>query len=218
MTEEKKEPFAEDDLNLFTVVPADCSSLEVLAKGKRGVVFKALWKGKFVAIKTKRPDSEASNVLLLEAEYLKKANKLGVGPKLFEVQEEYVVMDFVVGTPIGEFLEDPVHPQKILLAVIKDIFDQLYKLDAAGINKFELTNPYKHIIVTPDYKTVMIDFERARHSQRPKNMSQFAQYLLSSKILFLLQSKGILNDVEKFKVALKIYQQEGKKFSTDVLV
>ncbi len=218
MTQENKEPFTPSDMHLFTVVPADCSSLEVLAKGKRGVVFKALWNGKFVAIKTKRPDSEAHNVLLLEAQYLKKVNKLGIGPKLYEADDDYVVMDFIAGPAIGEFLEDPHNPQVAILAVLKDIFDQLFTLDKAGINKFELTNPYKHIIVTKDNKTVLIDFERARHSQRPKNINQFAQYLLSSKILFLLQAKDILKDEDKFKAALTQYQKTGKKFSTDVLI
>ena len=203
---------------MFSVVPAHCSNLEVLAKGKRGVVFKAQCKGRVVAIKTHRPASDAKNTLLLEAQYLKKVNRLGIGPKLLEAADGYVVMEYVQGVPIGEFLEDALVSKAVLLIVLAQVFDQLFALDNAQINKFELTNPYKHIIVTPDYKPFLIDFERARHSQRPKNISQFAQYLTSSKVLFLLQSKGILCDEEKFRKALKAYQREGTKFSTDVLL
>ena len=194
---------------LLDKVPHDCTDVELFTKGKRGVIFKASYHDKPVAIKIPHPDSDAPSTPELEARYLEKANAVGVGPKLYVSSDDYVVMEFVDGILIGEFLKnDSIESEKII-QVIKLIFDQLISLDKIGINKFELTNPYKHIIVKNDFDPVLIDFERARHTTRPKNVTQFAEYLTSRNILPLLQERDLLLEVAKFKSEISNYLSTG---------
>lgn len=164
------------------MIPEKYKNIQILDKGKHGLVYKATFKNKFVAIKVKLPSSKSENTAILEANYLKKANELGIGPKLIENTENYVVMEFIDGIRIDKFLESATEKDKI--KVIKDVLIQLKKLDEAKINKSELTNPYKHIIVKENLKPVLIDFERARFTTKPKNISQFKEYLKKNKIDF----------------------------------
>jgi predicted Ser/Thr protein kinase len=201
------------DSSLF-IVPADCSGLEVIAQGKRGIVFKATYKDKPVAIKIPRPSSDAPNTMGLEATYLKKVNKLGIGPKLILADEHYVVMEFIDGVRIGEFLANVTTTPQSIITVLNLVLEQLFTLDAAGINKYELTNPYKHIIITTEKTTgeekpVLIDFERARHAAKPKNITQFVEYLKSKPVHE--QLLGLL-DYEQLSQAMTLYQETKQPF------
>ena len=62
-------------------------------------------------------------------------------------------------------------------------------MDRLGINKFEMHHPLKHIII--DKKPVLIDFERARYTDDPKNITQFCDYLISESVLRIFKSKKI---------------------------
>ena len=68
-------------------------------------------------------------------------------------------------------------------------------MDILGVNKQELTNPYKDILITKGNKAVMIDFERCRESKKPKNVTQFLQYIARNKPL--LESRGFRIDKKK---------------------
>ena len=159
------------------VLPSEVDNIELLAVGKRGVILKAIYRGKPVVVKLPRSDSKANSMTLLESRNLKKVNAWGIGPKLINATEDYVLMHFVKGKLIGEFLNDPatVHEEKLM--VFQNTLEQLQTLDEKGLNKFELTKPYKHIIVRDDLSIVLIDFERARATERPKNVAQFREYM-----------------------------------------
>ena len=191
-------------IDMPMVVPADVTGLEVIAQGKRGIVLRGLYKGKYVAVKIPRPSSEAINTMGLEATYLKKVNKLGIGPKFLVADEEYVVMEFVDGMRISDFLADLTTDAETITTMLNKVLTQLFVLDKAGINKYELTNPYKHIIIKKDGEPVMIDFERARHATKPKNINQFVQYLQSMTVRQLLA--GMI-DYEELAINLKKYQE-----------
>ncbi len=191
------------------VVPADVTEMNVVAQGKRGIVFKGTYKGQEVAVKTPRPNSHATNTIGLEATYLKKVNKLGIGPKLLFADDDYVVMKFIKGERINDFLLAITTSPALILEVLNKVLSQLFKLDEKGINKYELTNPYKHILITAEHEPVLIDFERARHAAKPKNINQFAQYLQSRNIRQLLE--GIL-DYKKLLLDVKEYQKTKELF------
>ncbi|MGE0792843.1 MAG: RIO1 family regulatory kinase/ATPase [Candidatus Woesearchaeota archaeon] len=157
------------------IFPKKYKEIELLDKGKHGLVYKAKLKDKFVAIKTKLPSSKSQNTAILEANYLEKVNKFNIGPKLIEKNENYVVMEFIEGVRIDKFLETATNEEKE--KVINNILKQLETLDKNNINKSELTNPYKHIIINKKLKPVLIDFERARFKTKPQNVNQFKEYL-----------------------------------------
>jgi predicted Ser/Thr protein kinase len=59
-----------------------------------------------------------------------------------------------------------------------------------------MNNPYKHIYFF-NKKPMMIDFERAKSSQKPRNVSQFCQYICSR---FGLDHKVLIPLIKKYKM------------------
>lgn len=180
-------------------LPDKFKDVTLLAKGKRGIVYTAKLDGELVAVKIAREDSDAFDANFLEGFYLDKVNELGIGPKLMDVGEDYVAMEFIDGVRIDQFLGEASSDE--IIEVIDEVFRQTNILDKNNINKFEMTNPYKHIIVKNDNKPVLIDFERARHTARPKNTAQFAEYVTRRKDA--LESKGLSFDKDNRKLIKK---------------
>lgn len=157
--------------------------MRIYAKGKRGIIYR---KGR-VCIKVKNPKS-AVDTLKNEAKYLKILNKKGIGPKFISFKNKKLCRQFIEGITIKEFLEES--NRKNTVKVLKQILEQCRQMDKLGIDKKELTNPHKDILVTKKNNAVMIDFERCKKSKKPKNVTQFLQYIARNKEV--LGRKGIL--------------------------
>ncbi|MFH1770282.1 MAG: hypothetical protein ABH828_01875 [archaeon] len=183
---------------------------EFLAKGKRGHVYtyKSTVNGKEVCVKELNPDTEAEGVIHNEAKFLKMVNKQGIGPALLKEEDDRVIMEFVQGERILDFFERS--DKSGIVKVIKDSLEQARKLDKLGINKYELTNPYKHIIVNYE-KPVMIDFERCKEVTNPKNVTQLVQFLTSGKVKNILKGKKINLDTEDLRELAKKYKKKYDK-------
>ncbi len=155
----------------------DISDGKLHARGKRGVVIKAVYKKKEVAVKTKKKESDAPGTIRNEVRFLKILNKENIGPKLIMHKENIIVMEFIK----GEFIEDFAvkENKKTIISVLKKTFLQLHHMDMLGINKFEMHHPVKHIIVKKNNEPVLIDFERCRRTEDPKNVTQFCDFLIS---------------------------------------
>ena len=145
---------------------------EFLAQGKRGRVFKFTKGKKEYVIKVKRPSSEAQDRIKNEAHYLKILNKHGIGNKLIDSSKNYLVREYAKGQMIKEFIADSDNPKPVL----KEILDQCFILDKLKINKLEMHKPLKHIIVYKN-KPTMIDFERCYQTEKPKNVTQFCEFI-----------------------------------------
>lgn len=152
--------------------------MKFLAHGKRGDVFLTTHQGKKAVIKQARATSTALSTLENEAFWLQRVNQHHIGPTFYFLKEGQLCMEYVEGIPIGEYLDH--HPFSTALA--KEILDQCRVLDTLQVNKFEMHHPVKHILIKhgkPSRKTVvMIDFERCRATEKPKNVTQFCQFLL----------------------------------------
>ena len=183
---------------------------EVYAKGKRGIIHK---KGR-VCIKEKNPLS-AVDTLKNESKYLQLLNKKGIGPKFIKYENKRLYRNFVEGIRIQEFLENEKSKKKII-SVLKQVLEQCRIMDLLGINKQELTNPYKDILITKNNKAVMIDFERCKESKKPKNVTQFLQYIARNKPV--LEEKGIMIDKEKLIKLGKEYKSKEDKKSFDKII
>ena len=166
----------------------------LFARGKRGVVFTAFLGKKKVAIKEKRITSKANGTVEKEAMWLKELNKFDIGPKFISLENNSIIYEFVEGEYLPDFLEHA--SKKQVLDVLIQVLNQCYKLDELKINKLEMTRPLKHVIITKQkkenitkqknklkavskLKAVMIDFERCKRSETPKNVTQFCQFLTS---------------------------------------
>jgi predicted Ser/Thr protein kinase len=174
--------------------------MELFAKGKRGVVYR----NGTVCIKEKNPSS-AVDTLANEAKFLQLLNKKGIGPKFIKYSGGKLFREFVDGEHIGKFLENEPKKEKIV-SVIKQVLEQCRKMDLLGVNKTELTNPYKDILVTSDNKAVMIDFERCKESAKPQNVTQFLQYINRNKPM--LEKKGIYINREELIGLGRAYKEK----------
>lgn len=183
---------------------------EFLAKGKRGHVYtyKSTIDGKEVCVKELNPDTEANNVIHNEAKFLKMVNEQGIGPTLLKEEDDRVIMEFIQGERILDFFERS--DKSGIVKVIKDSLEQARKLDKMGINKYELTNPYKHIIVHYE-KPIMIDFERCKEVENPKNVTQLVQFLTSGRVKNILKDKKINLDTEDLRELARKYKKKYDK-------
>ena len=146
---------------------------ELFAKGKRGLIFVFQKNRKKYAIKIKNPDSKAVEKIRNEAFFLKKLNKYKIGPKFVEESSDYVCYEFIEGTILKEYLKE----NKDLNKIFKEILKQCEILDKLNINKEEMHNPLKNIIINKKNKPILIDFERCHFTSRPKNANQFKEFL-----------------------------------------
>ena len=173
---------------------------EYFAKGKRYLVYTGYYKNKKAIIK--EPISKI-NTIENEARFLKLLNKYKIGPKLFYYDEKKLVCEFIEGIKIIDWLK--INNKSKIKLTLKKILDQCRKLDELKIDKKELTNPYKHIIINK--KPIMIDFERCKFVKNPKNVTQFCQFLTSINVYLILKEKGIGFDKDKLIENLRLYKK-----------
>ena len=148
---------------------------EYLAKGKRSEVYIIKIKNKQYTVKVKKEGISAENTVENESKFLKILNKYKIGPKFKNKGINYIIYEFVK----GEFFVDYIKKssRKNTVKIIINILLQCRIMDKLKINKKEFHKPIKHIIVYKN-KPVMIDFERCYYAEKPKNVTQFCQFLL----------------------------------------
>lgn len=176
--------------------------MQKLAKGHRSIVYLVNYNGKKAAKKIERADIYAVNRIKNESEWLRKLNKYKIAPKLYFSEDNYLICEYVSGKRITDFLKSSKNPYLVIILILK----QCRTLDKLNIDKKEMSNPYKHIIIRKN-KPVMIDFERSRFSLRPQNVTAFFTFLTSKKIKDILIKKGVIVYRESLIDLLKKYKR-----------
>lgn len=182
--------------------------LQFLAKGKRGIIHTAFFNNTKVAIKKKLPESKAVGRIKNEATWLKELNKHNIGPILVKTGKDYFAYKFVEGPFLPEYLDHCTKTQAI--NILKTVLEQCFKLDRLKIDKEEMHRPYKHIIIQNN-KPVMIDFERTHKTDKPKNVTQFCQYLCTDIIRNKLKKLGIKYQINTVRSLAKQYKSTYKR-------
>lgn len=196
---EKEEVFFEELICLkfwrdefyYNALEKGVIDLKYLSSGKHSVVYQGKYKLKSVVIKVGKEQD-----LDIEKMYLEKLQKEKFVPRFYFSGKGYVVREKVEGELIGDFLNRA--KTKEIELVLNKILEVTCKMDTLGVNKKEMTNPYKHIYIinkNGDYEIKMIDYERCIFTEKPKNTTQFLQYL--RKNIELLKSKKIVLSEEK---------------------
>jgi len=175
--------------------------IRLLAKGHRGVIYTGKYKKQKVSIKTEHPRSHAVGRIENEVRFLRILNKHHIGPKFLFSGPKYFVYEFVKGQPIMDYIEE--NGKRNIVKVISIVFSQLHQMDKQGINKEEMHHPVKHIIT--DKVPVLLDFERARFTEKPHNVTQFCQFL--AHIRKQLDRKNIRIDETKMRKLAKDYTE-----------
>jgi putative serine/threonine protein kinase len=178
-----------------------------IGKGCKSIVVLVKRKGEILAAKILRVDSSKEN-LLHEAEMLKYANKIGIGPLFIAANELIILMEYIKGLEMREWVLNLEESKvELLKNVLKNLLIDCYKLDKAGIDHGELSNAKKHIIIKNNLKPrpIIIDFGKASLNRKPSNVSSIINYLffsgnLSLKICRMLSiSKPPIEIVKKYK-------------------
>ncbi|MBI2550421.1 methyltransferase [Candidatus Woesearchaeota archaeon] len=182
-------------------------NVRLFEKGNRGVLYRGSYKGKTIVVKAKRKESAAVATIENEINWLKKLNKEGIGPKLLIAEKEkgWFSYEFVNGMFITEFIGSR-NNRKAVSGVIEQMLQQCRKLDVLRVNKEEMLRPQKHVLVNDTGRITMLDFERCRKTQKPKNVTQLCQFLAGNYANSMLRQKGISVDREKLLAAAQRYK------------
>jgi putative serine/threonine protein kinase len=184
-------------------------NVSVLGKGCVGIVVRALLDKKRVALKIRRVDADRLG-MQHEAEMLKTANKIEVGPKLIGVSENFLLMEFVEGILLPEWIEKlkGKGTRNRIRQVLWDVLEQCWRLDEIGLDHGELSRAPKHIIIGRDNKAVIVDFETASLQRRVSNVTSICQYFFigSQTAKIILRKLGKINQ-ETLRTNLKNYKQ-----------
>ena len=199
--------------------PTTLGKLAILGKGYVGVVVLAKKNSKQVALKIRRMDSQRDG-MKSEAALLKVVNSQKVGPKMIESSKNFLVMEYLDGVKIGEWLKSVkgVGSAKKVKTTIRSILEDCYKLDQIGFDHGELSNISKHVIVGKT-KSTLIDFESSSTKRRPSNITSITQAIyIGSGIAKMIQKIYKNPPKEKIIEALKQYKQDRSEESFENLL
>ncbi len=182
-------------------------NVPVLGKGCVGIVVLACRNGKTVALKIRRVDADRLR-MQHEAEMLEKANLACVGPKLLDVSNNFLLMQFVDGCLLPIWLERRRGKVKMTM-VLRDVLEQCWRLDEAGLDHGEISHAPKHIIIDKRGKPFIVDFETASVNRRPSNVTAICQYLfISGEVVEKLAGTLGKEDSEAIVETLRSYKHE----------
>lgn len=153
--------------------------VRVLGKGCVGIVVKARLDSTEAALKIRRMDADRRD-MGHEANMLRLANSVGVGPRLLAQSQNFLVMEFVNGVPLRRWVEllPQARSKKRVRKVIAGLFDDCFSLDQAHLDHGELSEAPKNVLIDEADNPHIVDFETASDGRRPSNVTSIAQYLL----------------------------------------
>jgi putative serine/threonine protein kinase len=185
-------------------------NVPVLGKGYVGIVVLAHTKTGRIALKIRRVDSGRLG-MDHEAEMLKKANSIGVGPRFIGFDEDFLLMEFVEGLLLPKWVATLKGrgTKKRIRAVLQQILEQCWKLDRAGLDHGELSRAPRHVIVDAEDKPRLVDFETASSERRTSNVTAICQFLfLGSQIAKTLRKRLGEIDDEALITSLRTYKSD----------
>jgi release factor glutamine methyltransferase len=182
--------------NIFTGIIDKSKLIKTHFPGKKEIVK--------VAIKVKREESKAIGRTENESNWLKILNKEGIGPRFMFSGDDYLVYRFAEGQFILDWAEGKSFEE--VRPVILEVLDQCYKMDLLGVNKEEMHHPMKHVIVGE--KIVMLDFERCSRTEKPKNVTQFIEFICRMDL-------GL--DKDKLRILAQEYKKDFSKEKLNII-
>lgn len=178
--------------------------LRILGKGYRSVVVLVEAGGRLAAAKIRRADSTRDS-LLYEARMLRLANTVSVGPVLYGFTEDIILMEYIHGSSILEWVSQEDDISRIR-GTIRILLEQAYRLDRIGLDHGELSRAERHILVRSSGEPVIIDFESASVDRKPRNLTSIVQYIVF-RIPYATSRRIVEADRDKLIDDLRRYKQ-----------
>jgi len=192
----------------------------ILGKGCVGIVVLALTGRGKVAMKVRRVDAER-NHMQHEAEMLSKANMVDIGPRLLATTENFLLMEFVKGTLLSQWVEmlKGRGTRSRIRRVLRDVLEQCWRLDGLGLDHGELSRAPKHVIVDSEGKPYLVDFETASIQRKVSNVTSICQYFfIGSQAAKTIRKKlGEINREDLIKV-LSAYKQQRTRENFEMIL
>jgi putative serine/threonine protein kinase len=193
--------------------PRTINNLSVLGRGKIGVVVAAYREDQKVALKMRRVDA-SRGTMQHEADMLKRANRISVGPRLLGVTTNFLAMEYVEGMLLPAWIEVVAgkSAKSKLRKVLVSVLEQAWRLDDAGLDHGELSHAPKHIIVNQADEPCIVDFEAASICRRASNVTSLTQYLfIGSPISTLIKKELAPIKEDNLLRMLRAYKKTGTR-------
>ena len=188
--------------------------IDVLGKGYSAVVVIVRHRGKTRALKIRRKDASMGS-LVLEAKVTKAANQVKVGPKLLAHSKNLLLMEYVKGPSIGDWVLDA--KVKEITGHLRTILDDCYKLDVIGLDHGQLSNITEHVIIGK--RATLVDFGKSSMNRRVSNVTSATQALfIGSHVARKIRTKKNLPTKNTIIKMLRAYKQDSDRKSFDELV
>ncbi len=158
----------------------ELEELTAIGKGWRGIVYRALWNGKLVAVKVARSE-EKEHAIQKEAEILESLKSTQGFPRILLRGINFFVYEYIDGLPLKKTPLNHQNRTKMALQLLK----LAKKLDDLGIKHGELNDLRSNVLVSESGEVFIIDFDRGGFSERPSNVPQLLQYLSKEGLLTL---------------------------------
>ena len=192
--------------------------VSVLGKGYTSIVVLAKMRNKLVSIKIRRTDSPRTR-MKEEVNLLKIANKVGVGPKFIGNSKNFLVMEYLDGDDIGQWVKQlKKSDTKKIRLVMKKILEDCYCLDRIYLDHGELSSIKEHVIIGKT-KITLIDFESASTVRRVSNVTSSTQAIcIGSGISKSLRKIYSLPTKKKIIKILRDYKHDQTRTNFDKLL
>ena len=165
--------------------PKHLAGQRILGVGYCGVVLRVQHQGTDRVLKVRREPAPKSS-LETEAKRLIQANAVGVGPQYVAHSNNFLLMDYVSGPMLVDWLRTSPSAEAVY-SVVSQLIHQAYRLDQAGLDHGDLHCITAHALVQVA-SPVLIDFGGASLARRPANVTTLVQGLfISTQISRLLR-------------------------------
>ena len=175
-----------------------------LGLGYCGLVILVQYQGRMAALKVRRTDAPQAS-FEKEAQMMAIANRAQVGPQLLAHTDNFLVMDYAAGLPIGVWLTKTAKREQAI-SIVFDLMHQAFRLDQIGLDHGNLRCVTEHVVV--DSSPIILDFSSASNQRRAANVTTLVQGLLwGTAIAQYLQNLDILVDREQCIQQLRAYKK-----------
>jgi putative serine/threonine protein kinase len=200
---------------IFSVGRTKIGNMAIAGKGCISVVVKAEIKNRICALKIRRTDA-SRKTMDREVTLHRIANSVGVGPHISDYSENFVIMEYIDGLSIINWINNNnINPEQVRNVVI-NIMEQCYKLDRAHLDHGELSCLNHHVIISETDTANIIDFESSSTKRKTCNVTAAAQSLFLSGLVSKRVNEILhLPEREKIIKALRIYKEDQSRNNFD---
>lgn len=192
--------------------------MNIVGKGCVGLVVKVEIEDKIYACKIRRTDADR-NDMRREVLLHTIANSIGIGPSLFAHTKNFIIMEFIDGLTIIDWIRQQ---QNLSAYKVRDIvvtvLKKCYDLDKIHLDHGELSRLDRHILISEYDNVNIIDFESSSNLRRISNVTSATQALLLNGVI-ARRINGLLN-IPKNEIIhiLRLYKQKPTRHNFDRLI